>query len=123
MADILAIVGSTDWHGADDAFLHARALIVDVLAETRPDEVITGGAVGVDTAAVEIAETLGIPWREVFPENRRWAPRGFKARNIIVARTCSRMLCIRSSVSRTFGSGWTANLAESWGKPVDRHAL
>lgn len=123
MADILAIVGSTDWEGGEDGLVQAQALIVRILSESRPDKVISGGAPGIDTTAIIIAKSMGIPTHEYKPEFRRWAPRGFKARNILIARECTRLLSIRSRVSKTYGSGWTADFAESHGKPVDRHLL
>lgn len=123
MADILAIVGSTDWKGAEESLAQAQALIVRTLSESRPDRVISGGAPGIDKIAVIIAKSMGIPTEEFPPRFRRWAPNGFKARNIIIVQECTRLLCIRSKVSRTYGSGWAADLAERRKKPVERHLL
>lgn len=123
MPGVLAIIGSTDWRGAEAAFAEAEALIADILTRDRPDEVISGGAVGIDTAAVGIAESMGIPTRVFRPQFRRWAPNGFKARNTLIVQECTRLVAIRSKVSKTYGSGWTADLAERRGKPVERHLL
>lgn len=120
MKDVLAIVGSTSWPN-EASLLEARRRIEEVLDARRPDEIISGGAPGIDRLAVIIAHERGIPCREFLPRNRRWAPDGFKARNIEIAEECTRLLAIRSSTSTTFGSGWTANHAEhELGKPVRR---
>lgn len=122
MPDVLAIIGSTDWEGGE-AFAGAQALIVDILTRDRPDEVISGGAAGIDTAAVNIAKSMGIPTMIFRPQFYRWAPNGFKARNILIVKECTRLVAIRSKVSKTYGSGWTADLAERRGKPVERYLL
>lgn len=89
-----------------------------------PDlNVISGGADGVDTSAREVAWSLGVPFHEYLPENNRWEPNGFKARNIIIAETCDSLLCIRSQKSKTYGSGWTADRAERLGKRVFRYLV
>jgi hypothetical protein len=52
------------------------------------------------------------------PENKRWEPAGYKARNIAIAERCDQMLCIRDPGSSTYGSGWTANYCRTLDKPV-----
>ena len=74
MTDVLAIVGSTDWSGNDEGFTRARELIERILSEQWPDEVISGGAVGIDKLAVRIAHSMRIPTQEFLPKQRRWAP-------------------------------------------------
>lgn len=123
MRDVLAIVGSTDWTGAEEDFVRAQALIAHTLTDSRPDKVISGGAHGIDAVAIAIAKAMGIPTQEFPPRFRRWAPNGFKARNIVIVQECTRLVVIRSSVSKTYGSGWTADLAERRGKPVERYVL
>lgn len=120
--DVLAIVGSVrftdpDWQDK------ACEIIDGAIAEHRPDLIVSGGAEGIDSFAVKIADLYGIPFHEFLPQHRRWAPDGFKARNIRIAEVCTRLLAIRCRASKTYGSGWTADQAERLGKPVRRVML
>lgn len=118
--DVLAVVGSEHWPADSDSEERVKEVIRAVVAIRRPDKVISGGAAGVDTWAIQVAKELGIDYEEFRPKNRRWAPDGFKARNIVIARTCTRLLAVRSRLSTRYGSGWTADYAERLGKPVRR---
>ncbi len=120
MTDVLAIVGSVTFACPAAEALVAH-LVLDELTARRPDKVVSGGARGVDTIGVAVAARLGIDYTEHHPGVRRWdGPDGFKARNIIVATTCTRALRIVCANSRTYGSGWTVDQAERQGKPVRR---
>lgn len=123
LLDVLAIVGSEHWPVGSEG--QVKAVIREVLGRRRPDMVISGGALGVDTWAIEVAEEMAIPYdyESYLPEKRQWEPRGFKARNIKIARSCTRILCIRSRLATRYGSGWTADYAERLNKPVDRRPL
>lgn len=119
MLDILAVVGSSKWPVGSER--PVKDYICGYLGGgPLPDLIISGGAAGVDSWAIEVARELGVPYdfRNYLPENPRWQPRGFKARNLKIARTCTRLLAVRSVTSRTFGSGWTAIMAEELGKSV-----
>lgn len=117
----LAIVGSTD-------LLQPQCDIVNwmvwcVVVAENPSEVISGGADGVDGIAKETALDLGCEVKEFLPDVFIWdggARRGFKQRNIEIARSCDELLCIRSLQSKTYRSGWTADYAEQLSKPVKR---
>lgn len=116
---ILAIVGSVLLDEGEQTKV-AEGLMELAIHKTFPDKIISGGADGIDTVAERVATWLQIPFKKYLPENKRWEPNGFKARNIRIAEECTHMLCIRTSQSKTFGSGWTANYAEELGKTVWR---
>lgn len=120
--DVLAIVGSTSWPDST-GLIEARKIIEDVLDRKTPDKIVSGGAPGVDSLAVRIAEERGIAWEEHLPANRRWQPDGFKDRNLKIVKACTRLLSVRSRHSDTYGSGWTADRAAERGKPVERHVI
>lgn len=120
----LAIVGSRSFPTVP-LWIEAEALIVRNIHIYRQDieEIISGGAEGVDSLAEKWADYYSIPKLVHLPENRRWAPDGFKDRNIKIAEDCTHLLCIRYEHSKTNGSGWTADYAESIGKVVRRYDL
>lgn len=120
----LAIVGSRTFADPDGE-RRARELIRMAIGPLcHGDMVVSGGAkAGVDHWAEEIAAEFGREMRVYLPENPRWEPDGYKARNILVARDCTGLLAIRCARSPTYGSGWTADMAEKLGKPVTRWVL
>ncbi len=65
----------------------ARGLIREILAD--PNSVMVSGHChlgGIDIWAEEIAEELGRPQIIHIPVNRRWRPRGFEERNLLIVR-------------------------------------
>jgi len=119
---ILAVVGSTALKDGLQAKT-ATSLIKAVLTRFNPDKVISGGAVGIDSLAEDVAADLGFPFEKFLPKNKRWEPEGYKDRNMKIAESCDLLLCIRTAQSKTYGSGWTADYAESLGKPVGRKII
>lgn len=122
----LAIVGCRNW-GDDPSEVEAfiRARIRKDLEMFRPEEVISGGARGVDTWAVEEAKAMGIPTHVIRPKNPRWEPEGFKERNIAIAKRCTDLLSIRCTsgpciYTGTEGAKFTANMAQEYGRVVRR---
>lgn len=115
---LLAVVGSTK---VNELQLHfAKAVIQGVLIFYMPQLVISGGAIGIDSLAENEAVLLNMQTRIHLPENNRWEPNGFKERNTKIAEECTHLLCIRTQQSTTYGSGWTADLAERLGRTVWR---
>lgn len=117
MRDVLAIVGSVRFVCPLGLIL-VRGLVHNELQDRRPDQVVSGGAVGVDTVAVDVADLHHVPWHEFLPANKRWEPDGFKARNLQIVEACTRLLAIRCAEAKTYGSGWTCDRARDLGKPT-----
>lgn len=116
----LAIVGSTSLDG--DA--EAARIIDEVLDLYRPTVVVSGGAPGIDTMAVRMAQASGISTMEFFPQVRRWAGAGgFRERNLKIAEACDRLVRIVSAESTTYGSGWTRDRAAELGKPTEEFVV
>lgn len=116
----LAIVGSTEFENDPLGTLQASWYIGRSLIELMPALVISGGAPGIDTLAAEMARAADIEVKEHFPKHKRWAPEGFKDRNLLIAQDCTHLLRIAHPDSTTYGSGWTADQAESMGRIVER---
>lgn len=113
----LAIVGSVSLAGREDVYRR----IQDAIEALEPEEVISGGAVGVDTMAVEVAEMLGIPWVEFLPKKQAWlrgSPDGFQARNLRIAQSCDTLVRFAAADSRTYGSGWTRDRVLERNRPA-----
>lgn len=119
----LAIVGSRELAG-DQA---ARRLIVDIInAHMTDDEIeefviVSGGAVGIDQMAAEVARTKGLPLIEHLPEAKSWP--AYRKRNRKIAQDCDKLIRIVSKRSRTYGSGWTRDRAIELGKPTQEYVL
>lgn len=115
----LAIVGSHEWRN-QLAYNEMHAMVVCTLKLMLPDEVVSGGAEGVDTVAEQTAAVLGIPTRIFRPEVRRWEDhgkfKGFKTRNLEIATYCTHLVAFRDSTSTTRGSAWTYDRADEMGK-------
>lgn len=118
----LAIVGSVDL--TEVQIRDVAWLIQCILVYSQPRTVISGGAAGVDSIGVTLAENWGGTQTQVFlPDVNQWDPpgdRGYKARNIEIAEACDELVAIRSLQSKTYGSGWTADYAEKIGRKVRR---
>lgn len=113
----LAIVGSTRFT-IPFAISYAEKVINHFLDELHPDVVISGGARGIDTLGVSLAKLRGIETVEYLPQNNRWEPYGYKARNELIAVSCTHLLRIATHDSSTYGSGWTADQARKLGRVV-----
>lgn len=107
----LAIVGSVGLAGSPEAY----SIIFAEIARSKPTIVVSGGARGIDSMAAEVAAFLSIPTRIYRPANERWAPDGYRERNLLIAGDCDRIVRIVASTSRTYGSGWTRDQAVKWG--------
>lgn len=113
----LAIVGSVclkDNEAAQDK-------IEFVIGTYKPTEVVSGGAKGIDTMAVEYAKSIGIATKEYLPRAKGW--NHYRVRNIQIARYCDRLVRIYSTKSKTYGSGWTKDFAEKLGKPTEEFEI
>lgn len=115
----LAIVGSVSLAGNADA----ERIINDVLDRYAPTEVVSGGAVGIDQMAARVARSRGIQVTEYLPKHNRWAPDGFKDRNLLIAQNCDAIIRIAARGSKTYGSGWTRDRAVEMGKQSEEYIL
>lgn len=120
----IGIVGSQLKDLNDSQQRTARVIIQGLLIKfiLRDDVVlVSGGSDGIDTFADEEAQKLGFSTEIFEPSVRRWkGPGGFEERNKKIAEESDVVVAIRSMTSKTYGSGWTADYAESLGKEVHR---
>jgi hypothetical protein len=112
---VLAIVG-TRYFQYSRSLLYAKLIIRQEVTSGEWESIVTGDAAGIDQLTDQICAETGVPCKSYIPESRQWEPRGYKARNMLVAEAADAMLCIRDPNSLTYGSGWTANYFNSLGK-------
>ena len=109
----LAIVGSRELDGYEPAY----RLIQTALESCPVRVVISGGAIGVDTIAEELAVMLGISTEIYLPRARNWA--AYKERNMKIAEACDKLWRVTCRETKTYGSGWTRDYATRLGKPTE----
>lgn len=120
----MAVVGSVNVEPYQRGI--ASVIIDGFFYSYQPTDVVSGGADGIDSLAGGrvFAWNRDRDWQirfeEFLPKHKRWEPEGFKERNIKIAESCDALLCIRTTQSKTYGSGWTADYAERLGKTVWR---
>ena len=114
----LAIVGSVSLEGNVKAY----EIIDEVIAIYAPDEIISGGARGIDSMAAERAWEHNIPMTVFLPKDRSWK-HGFKPRNLQIAQACDVLVRIVAKGSKTYGSGWTRDRAKEMGKPTEEFVI
>lgn len=121
----LAGIGSTRY--ADPrAYPHAADLVRAAIRQLVPDLLISGGAEGGDSIFEQAGAEFGYTranglFIAHLPQNRRWKPDGYQARNLLIAGDCTHLIAARCHTSRTYGSGWTADYAEQNGRVVRRY--
>jgi predicted Rossmann fold nucleotide-binding protein DprA/Smf involved in DNA uptake len=117
----LAIVGSREC--TKEQLYTAKLIIRAFIRDLIPEQVISGGAEGIDTLAESETNKFKLEFLKFLPRNKRWSPDGYEERNQKIAYHCDLLLCIRTEQSETYGSGWTADYAEQLGKEVVRITL
>lgn len=92
---ILGIVGSEQAKFTPETEERAREVIRRYLASGRYDGVTSGGChlLGVDIFAREEANALGLDFTEFLPVEHSW-DRGYKPRNMKIARLADEVICI-----------------------------
>jgi hypothetical protein len=104
----VAIVGSRDYPNLEEVRAYVHGLPPDTV-------VISGGARGVDTVAVEEARRLGMAC-EVYPADwSKGRAAGF-ARNVIIVRQCSELVAFWDG--RSAGAAHSIKVARKDGKLV-----
>jgi len=75
------------------------ALFLQKRYNPSDDIIISGGAKGVDTLALEIAEGLGFKTQVYKPEKEQW--KYYKKRNLQIAKDCDELSCFSVPVHKT----------------------
>ena len=82
----------------------------------RPDEIVSGGAKGIDTLAALYAKENGIPLKEFLPDYQRYGRGATHVRNRQIIEYCDKVLAIWDGQSR--GTLSTMRYARKVGKEL-----
>lgn len=124
----LAIVGTSKELDTIE-YRNASDIIATHIERLKPDEVISGGATGIDDLAAMLAMKMGYPIQIKRPTS--YETRDFMRRNLEIAKECDMLLCISTKVKtqkcyhhvvlqnheKTAGC-WTLREANFLGKPT-----
>ena len=105
----VAIVGSRDYGDIPSVWVYVSSLDKD-------DIVVSGGAIGVDSAAEDAAKDCGLRY-EVYPPDYTVHGRGAPfVRNRKIAESCDRLVAFWDG--KSMGTQHVINCAKKLGKPV-----
>ena len=85
------------------------------------DEIISGGARGIDTCAREFAQRHNIKLTEFLPDYNRYGRKAPLVRNKLIVEACDVVVAFWDGQSR--GTMFTVNYAREIGKPVKLYKL
>lgn len=124
----IAIVGTSLVY--ENEIFQVQQLCYEILKKYKPPEttIISGGAKGVDTIALNMALSNGFAIKEILPLGYTW--QFFKKRNLAIVKECDELFCITTPVhsikcfhhstwqdhEKTAGC-WTMNKAIEANKP------
>lgn len=94
----LAIVGTTANLTEDEQRVMKQEITIVLKKYPSDTIIISGGAKGVDTFALEIAKDMGFKTLEYKPEKEIWE--FYKKRNLQIANDCDELYCFSVSVSQ-----------------------
>lgn len=103
------------------AVIGSRGLVVDDLSKYLPegvDEIVSGGARGIDSCAREYAERMGIKLTEFLPEYDKYGRRAPLVRNELIVDYADVVYAFWDGVSR--GTKYVIDYAEKVGKPIKK---
>jgi hypothetical protein len=133
----VAIVGTTiNLSDNEDRDMRQYIALTLQRHSTMNTIVMSGGAKGVDTMAIEIAKGLGFLTKIIKPEVEDWndvdGKIGYKTRNLKLAKECDKLYCFSVPVRKTkcfhhkqpqnhekTAGCWTANKVLEDNKPVE----
>lgn len=102
----LAIIGSRNCPAVD----------IEAYLDEMPDAIVSGGAKGADTYAMEFAIKNGIRLIEHLPDYAKYGRAAPLVRNRLIIDDCDKVLAFWDGKSR--GTKQTIDYAESKGKPI-----
>ena len=121
----LAIVGSSKMK-----YEQCVGAILEIINDEKPEEIVSGGAEGVDSHAVLVAVSNQIKTRVFKPDTNDWE--GYKFRNLEIIKNCDKLynIVIKSQTDNEYcyhhntkkhirsGGCWTEMRARDQGKLV-----
>ena len=94
----VAIVGTTTNLTEDELKVIKQEITIILKKYPLDTIIISGGAKGVDTIALDVAKDIGFKTQEYKPEKEKWE--FYKKRNLQIANDCDELYCFSVSVSQ-----------------------
>ena len=91
------------------------------LQDEHPDEVVSGGARGIDMLAEQWARSHGVPVTTFLPDYSRYGRRAPLVRNDQIVEAADKVIALWDGKST--GTMYTVRKAEKMGKPVELHKI
>lgn len=111
---VLGIVGNRSV-----SFAQCAEIIRQHISSLAPELVVSGGAKGVDSHAVQVARALGVPVKEFLPVGLRAIGKAaYFKRNREIAQASDVLLCIYAGSSVAGGTAYTHRFAAGLGVRV-----
>lgn len=104
---------NNDYELKSDRILKIRSIIVEYFTQMKPDEVIVGLSLGIDTLVAEVCIEMGIKFTAAIPCKNQWMSwpqRSIDRYNKILAHE----LCTVYNVSTDFYTHWCMNDRNKW---------
>ena len=98
------------------AIIGSRNLNPDITLDFTPDEIISGGAIGVDTCARQYAIKNNIPFTEIKPNYEVYNKSAPIIRNKIIVEKCDTLIAYWDGKSS--GTKFTIDYARKLGKQI-----
>ena len=106
------------------AIIGSRGIIVDDLEKYIPDgcdEIVSGGAMGVDSCAARYAKSNGIKLTEFLPEYTRYGRGAPLKRNVRIIEYADEVIAFWDGKSK--GTKYVIEQCKKRGKPVSVHLI
>jgi hypothetical protein len=95
----LGIVGASRTTDDNLAYEQIKIYVQNLQKENPEIEIVSGGASGVDSLAIQIAKDLNIPYKVFEPKTPNWD--GFKARNLEIAKYSTKVVSFANKFTTT----------------------
>lgn len=94
----LALIGTTVNLSEEEQRIMKQEITIVLKKYSIDTIIISGGAKGVDTLALEIAKEIGFITHQYRPEKKQWE--FYKKRNLQVAKDCDELYCFSVGVKK-----------------------
>ena len=103
----VAIIGSRD----------IKEINMDIISLSIEDELVSGGAIGVDACVAEYAKAHGIPLKEFYPDYKKYGRAAPIVRNKVIVDYADKVIAFWNGKSK--GTKWVIDYCKKTGTPYE----